>query len=137
MKKEKIIKRSSFKKIDGVKILKIKGTPYEMGYQHGYHLADKISLMITRVLPATAGYVSAQTGWSARTAKKMMSKGMKLAKEHFPGFFHGRNGRSQRRSKSCRSRKYHRKKLCSGTPIMTSGASTVILITGYRTERLL
>jgi hypothetical protein len=34
--KNNILKKSYFDEKDGVKILHIKGTPYEMGYQHGY-----------------------------------------------------------------------------------------------------
>ena len=34
--------KASFEEKKGVKILHIKGNPYEIGYQHGYLLANKI-----------------------------------------------------------------------------------------------
>lgn len=53
MSRAEILKKANFEEINGVKVLRIKGKPYEMGYQHGYLLADKIALMINRTLLAT------------------------------------------------------------------------------------
>ncbi|MEA3255272.1 MAG: C45 family peptidase [Candidatus Altiarchaeota archaeon] len=86
MKHEEIIKKSSFGEYNGVKILQVKGKPYELGYQHGYHLAGKISLMINNTLLATAGYISEQTGWDLDLSDRMMWKGMQLAEPNFPDF---------------------------------------------------
>ncbi|MCZ7404394.1 MAG: hypothetical protein O8C67_05625, partial [Candidatus Methanoperedens sp.] len=62
MRQDEILKKAQFKEQNGVKILRIKGKPYEMGYQHGYFLAGRIALMINRTLLATAAYVAKQTG---------------------------------------------------------------------------
>lgn len=86
MKHEETIKKSSFGEHNGVKILQVKGKPYELGYQHGYYLAEKISLMINNTLLATAGYISEQTGWDLDVSDQMMWKGMQLAEPNFPDF---------------------------------------------------
>lgn len=64
MKQGEILKKAYFEEIKGVKVLHIKGKPYEMGYQHGYLLADKIDWIINRTLLATIAYVASQTGLS-------------------------------------------------------------------------
>lgn len=81
-----IIKKSLFHEENGVKILQLKGNPYEVGYQHGYHLAEKISLMVHTTLLATEAYVSGQTGWDLDVSEAMMWRGMQLAQPHFPDF---------------------------------------------------
>ena len=53
-----MLKKAYFEEIKGVNVLHIKGKSYEMGYQHGYLLADKIYLMINRTLLATIAYVA-------------------------------------------------------------------------------
>jgi len=87
MKKTEILKKARFEKIKGVNILQIKGNPYEMGYQHGYLLADKISLMVKRTLLGTAAFVTAQTGTSFKKAQEMLLAGKKLAEPFFPDEF--------------------------------------------------
>jgi hypothetical protein len=57
-----IINGAYFEERKGIKILHLKGSAYEMGYQHGHLLAAKIELMIKRTLPATIAYVAQQTG---------------------------------------------------------------------------
>jgi len=42
MEKDEMLTKAYFEEIKGIKVLHIKGKPYEMGYQHGYLLADKI-----------------------------------------------------------------------------------------------
>ena len=81
-----IIKKSTFRVENGVKTLHLKGSPYEIGYQHGYHLAEKIALMIRTTLSTTAAFVSRQTGWSLEVSDTMLSKGLASAKPHFPDF---------------------------------------------------
>jgi hypothetical protein len=61
MRQDEILEKARFEDQNGIKILHIKGSPYEMGYQHGRLLADKIDLMVNRTLLATAAYVAAQT----------------------------------------------------------------------------
>ena len=58
--------------LKGVTVLHTKGTPYELGYQHGYLLAEKINLMINRTLLGTAAYVAAQTDTDPRKAMDML-----------------------------------------------------------------
>jgi len=79
-----ILSNASFAQQKGVKILKIKGTPYEMGYQHGYLLADKIELMINTTLLATAAYVAAQTNSSLKRAWDLLWLGQKEAEKYLP-----------------------------------------------------
>jgi hypothetical protein len=87
MDKEKILKNASFTTRENVKILKIKGSPYEMGYQHGFLLAEKIKLMVERTLLATAAYVAAQTGENLKTAEDLMLLGQEAAEPFLPQEF--------------------------------------------------
>jgi hypothetical protein len=87
MAKNNILKKAYFDEKNGVKILHIKGTPYEMGYQHGYLLADKIDLMLKRTLLATAAYVSQQTGSNLERSEEMMQIGQKKAEPFIPNEF--------------------------------------------------
>ena len=87
MNKDKILKKANFEETNSVKLLKIKGKPYEMGYQHGYLLADKIDLMINRTLLATATYVAAQTGSDLEKAEELLWIGQKAAEPFLPQEF--------------------------------------------------
>jgi hypothetical protein len=82
--RERILSRAHREVQNGVNILHIKGTPYEMGYQHGYLLADGIDVMINRTLFATAAYVALQTGTDAATAMRMLKEGQKMAEPYLP-----------------------------------------------------
>jgi hypothetical protein len=82
--KEEIIKGARLKQQKGIKILNIKGSPYQMGYQHGYLLAEKIGLMINRTLRATAAYVAAQTGSDLKRAEEMLKAGQERAEPNLP-----------------------------------------------------
>ena len=85
--KVNILGKARFEEQKGVKILKIKGTPYEMGYQHGYLLADKIELMINKTLKATAAYVAAQTNSDIEKAQVMLWLGQEEAEPFLPEEF--------------------------------------------------
>ncbi|MBN1322879.1 MAG: hypothetical protein JW986_02605 [Methanotrichaceae archaeon] len=74
-----------FEEKDGVKILYVAGSPYEMGYQHGRMLADRIDLMVNRTLLATAAYVAAQTGSNIERASEMLWIGQRKAEPFLPG----------------------------------------------------
>jgi hypothetical protein len=87
MDKNKILKKACFEEIKGVKVLYLKGKPYEMGYQHGYLLADKIELMVNRTLLATAAYVAAQTGQDIDKAEEILWRGQKAAEPFLPQEF--------------------------------------------------
>ncbi len=87
MRKENILKKGSFKIQDGVKTLYMKGTPYEMGYQHGYLLADKISVMINTTLQATIAYISMATGNDLSTSEEWFWLGQEAAEPFLPEEF--------------------------------------------------
>lgn len=84
MRRDEILKKALFEEETGIKILQIKGEPYEMGYQHGYFLTDKIALMINRTLLATAAYVAAQTGSDLKRAQEMLWIGQKKGRTVYP-----------------------------------------------------
>ncbi|KKH95432.1 hypothetical protein EO95_08880 [Methanosarcina sp. 1.H.T.1A.1] len=87
MNKNDILKKACFEEINRVKVLHLKGKPYEMGYQHGYLLADKIDLMVNRTLLATAAYVAAQTGSDLEKAEEILWLGQKAAEPFLPPEF--------------------------------------------------
>ena len=84
MEKDEMLTKAYFEEIKGIKVLHIKGKPYEMGYQHGYLLADKIDLMIKRTLLATTAYVASQTGLSLEKAEEILRIGQKAAEPFLP-----------------------------------------------------
>ncbi len=84
MTSSEILGKSYFKEEKGVKILHIKGKPYDMGYQHGYLLANKIDLMVNRSLLATAAYVAAQAGCDIKRAEELLWIGQKKAEPFIP-----------------------------------------------------
>lgn len=86
-KDNEILKKAYFKEIKGVKTLYIKGKPYEMGYQHGYLLADKIDLMINRALLATTAYVASQIGSNLEKAEEILWIGQKASEPFLPQEF--------------------------------------------------
>ena len=81
---QNLLQGGSFEEISGVKVLTIKGTPEQMGYQHGYLLAPQISLMINKTLLATTAYVAAQTGTDLDTAEKILWQGQAIAEPFLP-----------------------------------------------------
>lgn len=87
MNKNEILEKACFETINRVKVLYLKGKPYEMGYQHGYLLADKIDLMVNRTLLATAAYVAAQTGSDLDKAEEILWMGQKAAEPFLPQEF--------------------------------------------------
>ena len=87
MNQSEILSRASFTEEKGVKILRLQGEPYEIGYQHGYLLADKIDLMVNRTLEGTAAYVARQTGCTLEKAWEKLWCGQKCAEPHLPDEF--------------------------------------------------
>lgn len=87
MKNEKILAKASFKKENSINILKMKGTPYEMGYQHGYLLAEKISTMINTTIQATIAYISLATGNDLKTSEEWFNEGQVDAEPFLPEEF--------------------------------------------------
>ena len=86
-KKNEVLKKAYFEEIKGVNVLHIKGKPYEMGYQHGYLLADKIDLMINRILLANTAYVASQIGLNLEKAEGILWMGQKAAESFLPPEF--------------------------------------------------
>ncbi len=87
MKNEEILAKASFETKDGVKILKMKGTPYEMGYQHGYLLAEGIGTMINTTIQATIAYISLATGNDLKTSEEWFNIGQADAEPFLPDEF--------------------------------------------------
>jgi len=84
MAKDHLLKKSLFMREKGVNILHVKGAPYEMGYQHGYLLADQISLMVNRTLLGTAAFIAAQTDTTTKAAMDMLWRGQRMAEPFLP-----------------------------------------------------
>ena len=80
----RLLPETGLNRTQDINVLNIKGTHEQMGFQHGFYLADKISLMVNHTLLATAAYVAAQTGTDTQTATKMLMKGMEAARPYFP-----------------------------------------------------
>ena len=76
-----ILAKASFNIIKNVPTLKINGSPYEMGYQHGFLLADKIEIMTRKTLLATTAYIAAQTGLNFDAAATVLWQGQEAAEE--------------------------------------------------------
>lgn len=87
MKSKELLKNASFIVQNGVRILTVQGTPYQMGYQHGYLLADRIYRMINETLLATIAYIAKQTGNDNDTAEHMFWEGRKIAEPFLPEEF--------------------------------------------------
>ncbi|NPV63125.1 MAG: hypothetical protein HPY61_10960 [Methanotrichaceae archaeon] len=82
--KDEILRGAGLDNRNGIKVLHIKGSPYQMGYQHGFLLAEEIGLMINRTLLATAAYVAAQTGSDTKRAEELLRAGQQEAEPHLP-----------------------------------------------------
>ncbi len=67
-----------------IKILHLKGKPYDMGFQHGSLLADRINDLILRALDATVAVISKSIGIDHDTAWKKMIEGSTAATPFFP-----------------------------------------------------
>jgi len=68
----------------GVHTLKICGTPYEMGFQHGYLLAPQIYVMIHETLLALPAFLSQMTGQSFEASWEWARRGQKAAEGCWP-----------------------------------------------------
>ncbi len=82
--KAKILSKANLSVEKGVTILRIKGSPYEMGYQHGYLLADGVETMISRTLIAAAVRIAERVGCDVAEARERMETGRDLAEPFFP-----------------------------------------------------
>jgi len=50
--------RGSCEKRHGIKVLQLKGAPYERGYQHGFLLADEISGVLRSGITGAAAVIT-------------------------------------------------------------------------------
>jgi hypothetical protein len=82
-----ILRQASFETQKGVKILKMSGTPYEMGYQHGYLLADRIQTMVTKTVLALPAFIASLTGKNFEEALEVAVHGQKAAEPFLPTEF--------------------------------------------------
>lgn len=87
MNKDDVLSKASFEVIDGVRTLRMKGSPYEMGYQHGYLLASGIETMINTTIKATVAYIAIATGNDLATAEEWFWLGQDAAEPHLPEEF--------------------------------------------------
>ncbi len=71
----------------GIKILHLKGKPYERGYQHGTLLKDEIFEVLTGGLTGAAAVISRRTGIDFPLAIKEMKIGAKSMEPYFPAEF--------------------------------------------------
>ena len=81
---KKILEKGLFEEKKGVKILYLKGSQYEMGFQHGYLLADRIALMVNRVLPGAAAVIAKTIKSDYKEAEKRMWIGQACAEPFLP-----------------------------------------------------
>lgn len=86
MSHEEILANGSLKEENGVKIVRLSGSPYSIGYQHGFYLADKIKLMISETLPAAASIVAKTLQSTYEEAFEKMQRGAKIAQKNTPYF---------------------------------------------------
>ncbi len=68
----------------GVKVLHLKGKPYEIGFQHGSLLAEKIVELVPKALDSTIGVISKTVDMSYETAREKMIEGKEAAKPYIP-----------------------------------------------------
>lgn len=81
---EPLMKAARLSVENGVKVVRLMGTHYEIGYQHGFLLADKIRLMIENTLPAAATVIAKTLHSDYQTARDKMARGAKLAAPFLP-----------------------------------------------------
>ncbi|OPX55622.1 Acyl-coenzyme A:6-aminopenicillanic acid acyl-transferase [Oceanospirillum multiglobuliferum] len=79
-----ILSKGSIDNVQGVKIIKLSGNSYEIGFQHGYLLADNIRLMIEQTLPAAAAVIAKTLHSDFDTAFEKMQRAAKLARPYLP-----------------------------------------------------
>jgi hypothetical protein len=82
--RDEILEEARLEEVRGVRVLRLAGDPYEMGYQHGRLLSAEIDLMVNTTLPATAAYVAAQTGSEIGRAEEILWTGQRRAEPFLP-----------------------------------------------------
>ena len=75
---------ASFESLKGVMVLKIEGSPYQMGFQHGYLLVDRIETMATKTLLALPAYIATLAGISFEESMERALEGQRAAESCLP-----------------------------------------------------
>lgn len=78
------LKRGSIRTQKGVKIVHVKGSHYEMGYQHGYLLAEPISVMLAKTQPAAVAVIAKTLHSSWEDAWRKYQAGADVAMPYVP-----------------------------------------------------
>ncbi len=73
-----------YEEFQGVKILHLKGKPYDIGFQHGALISEKIIHIVPLALDAAAGVISKTINISPETAKQRMLSGKEAARPYIP-----------------------------------------------------
>ncbi len=81
---ERSFDRGHFRIRDGIKVLRIEGTPYNRGLQHGFMLAQEIGRLVPVVLDAAAAVIAKTIHCSFDEAKGRMDRGLQSADPFFP-----------------------------------------------------
>jgi hypothetical protein len=71
----------------GIKVLHLRGTPYQLGYQHGVLLKDEISEVLTGGLTGAAAVIAKNTGIDFSLAIEKMMVGEKAMEPYIPPEF--------------------------------------------------
>ena len=71
----------------GLKVLHIRGSAYERGYQHGWLLAEEIATSVPQVLGGASAVISKTINCSFETAQKKLALGKQAAEPLMPEVF--------------------------------------------------
>ena len=69
---------------NNIKVLKIEGSPYNRGLQHGYILSSEINELVPKVLDAAAAVIAKTIHCTFSEAKERMDLGLQSAEPFFP-----------------------------------------------------
>ncbi|OLQ93800.1 hypothetical protein BIY21_10805 [Vibrio ponticus] len=75
---------ASLREQQGIKIVRLAGTHYEMGYQHGYLLAEPISVMLNQTMPAAVAVIAKTLHSSWEDAWQKYLSGAAVAEKFVP-----------------------------------------------------
>jgi len=78
------LENGSLRTEQGVKIVNIKGSHYQMGYQHGYLLAEPISVMLKKTQPAAVAVIAKTLHSDWETAWQKYQAGADVSASYVP-----------------------------------------------------
>jgi predicted choloylglycine hydrolase len=87
MKNERRESTGSLSTVNGVKVLRLYGGPYEIGKQHGTQMAKEIATLVPEALDAAAAVIAKTIKVSYQTAKQLMELGRDAARPYIPERF--------------------------------------------------